>query len=258
VAASNLGDECYILDGRTVTMDSTGASKAGRVWAVSTLHGVLVEAGPAVTGPTGGTTGVVATRATRAAVKAIAAANRFDGMLVTVLTDNSMWRFNAASTLADDTAQELALEPDAGTGCWIRADKAFVMQLPVAFGRADGDTIETILEGFALRLAALPYWEVTTSWAGGSSSAIGIASNKTGYTAAGAVLGGAAGDVAATLDAGVAAGTIGTGFDSLAELQAALFVEGDTFTYEEITSAFTAGAGFVCIPVVVALSPATP
>lgn len=258
VVATDLGDECYIKDDATVTMDSTGASKAGRVWAVSATHGVLVEAGPAVAGPTGGSSGIVATRATRAAVKAIAAANRFDGQLVMVLTDNSLWRFNASSALADDTAQELALEPDAGTGCWIRADKTFVMKIPVAFGMADGATIETVPEGMALRLAGVPYWEVTTPWSGGSSSAIGISSNKTGFTAAGAVLGGAAGDVEATLVAGIAAGTIGTGFDSLAEHQAALFEEGDTLTYEEITSAFTAGAGFVCLPVFLATAPATP
>jgi len=44
VAGSDRGNECYILDGRTVTMDSTGKSKAGRVWAVDSLKGVLVEA----------------------------------------------------------------------------------------------------------------------------------------------------------------------------------------------------------------------
>jgi len=45
VAASR-GNDCYIKDDQTVTMTSTGASKAGRVWEVATIDGqscVFVE-----------------------------------------------------------------------------------------------------------------------------------------------------------------------------------------------------------------------
>lgn len=198
------------------------------------------------------------TFATKAALQGLSAKYRCDGQLAFVKADRSTWMFDAASALATDAAEALALEPTAGDGAWLRADLSFIAKLPIAFGMADGATIWTIPEGFAVRATGLPYWEVTTAWTGGSSSAIGIASSRTGFTAAGAVLGGAAGDVLATLVAGIAAGTIGTGFDSLAEIQAALFEEGDTFTYEEITSAFTAGAGFVCMPVHIAVAPATP
>jgi hypothetical protein len=46
VAAGNVGSVCYINDDQSVTMDTTTASKAGRVWAVGTIDGVasaLVE-----------------------------------------------------------------------------------------------------------------------------------------------------------------------------------------------------------------------
>jgi hypothetical protein len=43
VVATDLGNLCYILDETTVTGDPTGASAAGRVWAVDTTNGVAVE-----------------------------------------------------------------------------------------------------------------------------------------------------------------------------------------------------------------------
>jgi len=45
--AANRGSDCYILNDQTVTMLSTTASKAGRVWEVATIDGqscVFVEA----------------------------------------------------------------------------------------------------------------------------------------------------------------------------------------------------------------------
>ena len=43
VVAAGIGGVCYILDDRTVTGASAGASVAGRVWGISTLNGVAVE-----------------------------------------------------------------------------------------------------------------------------------------------------------------------------------------------------------------------
>lgn len=43
VAAANLFSDVYILDDHTVTTASSGNSKAGRVWAVDSNFGVLVE-----------------------------------------------------------------------------------------------------------------------------------------------------------------------------------------------------------------------
>lgn len=194
---------------------------------------------------------------TRTALKSIPPDLRTDGALAMVLSDRSRWVFDLASTVAD-TSENLVLTPSSGTGRWLRADHSFVMKLAVSAALANNAVIHTVPEGFALRLAGLPYWEVVTPWTGGSSSAIGISSSRTGFTADGALLGGAAGDVLAGLTAGIRPGTIGTGVDTIAEQYAGLFVEGDTFIYDEITSAFTAGDGFACIPIAIAVAPLTP
>lgn len=201
--------------------------------------------------------GALFAASTRATLKAVPSDLRYEGAQATVLSDRSRWVFSTAAVVAD-TSENLVLTPDVGSGRWMRADQSFVMKLAIGFALADGAVIHTVPEGFAIRPTGLPYWEVTEAWTGGSGSAIGIASSRTGFTAAGAVLGGAAGDVLATLVAGIVAGTIGTGFDTPAEVAAGLFEEGDTFTFERITSVFTAGAGFACIPVAIATAPATP
>lgn len=43
VAASDIGQDAYLLDDQTVTITSTGRSKAGRIWAVDAARGVAVE-----------------------------------------------------------------------------------------------------------------------------------------------------------------------------------------------------------------------
>lgn len=43
VDAGDIGNLCYIADDQTVSMTSTGASIAGRVWAVDSIKGVAVE-----------------------------------------------------------------------------------------------------------------------------------------------------------------------------------------------------------------------
>jgi hypothetical protein len=257
--AFNIGDNLTTdAQGRAVVATQAAGASQNIIGRAATASGGAAEFAGVELKQLGNLFSAVLSLADRTAVKNLAANARFDGLLVLVRSDNSLWRFNSAAAQTEDTAQELVLTPAAGTGRWHRADKAFVMKIPVDFSMADGTTIETIPEGFAVRITGLPYWEVTASWTGGAGSSIGIASNKTGFTAAGAILGGATGDVAATLVAGIAAGTIGTGLDTPAEVQAALFEEGDTFTYEEITSAFTAGAGFVCVPIHLATAPATP
>lgn len=43
LAATDIGSLCYVEDDETVTSDPTGASVAGRVWAVDTTDGVAVQ-----------------------------------------------------------------------------------------------------------------------------------------------------------------------------------------------------------------------
>lgn len=188
--------------------------------------------------------------ADRTALKAIAAANRYEGQTVLVQSDNSLWTFEASNTATTDTAEQLLIEPTAGTGAWVRADKAFIMKIPIGFADTNGEAIETIPAGFALRLIGMPYWEITTGFTGGTDSAIGISTNITGYTTAGDILGGASGDLAVTLVAGDVTGTIGDELGDMAGFHALLFIAASEIQFDRIVDAFTAGAGFVCIPVV--------
>ncbi len=201
--------------------------------------------------------------ADRTAMKAITATNRFDGMTVLVKTDNSFWRFNTAATQATDAAagsEQFVAVPAAGTGRWHRVDKCFVANFAFDFNMADAAALCTVPEGFTARVAHFPLWEVATAFTGGASSAIGVSTNKASYNTKGDLLGGASGDVAAGLTAGVKVGTIGPKIDTLAEWQALVLVEGDVIRFDRITSAFTAGVGAVRMPLIITSndSPLTP
>lgn len=248
-----------LTPGQKVTADAT--SRAVAISAASAANfenvlGTVVTAGDAgdkveVELEIGGKAYVAAsTVADRAALKAIAAANRFEGQEVVVQSDYSRWVFDADGTQAEDTADELVQQPSAGSGRWLRNDKAFIMKVPLSFANSDGDALETIPAGFCLRLTGQPYWEVTTAFTGGTSSAIGISTNITGYEAGGDILGGASGDVEATLTAGDKPGTIGDELGDQVGFHALLLEENSEIQFDAITSAFTAGAGFVCLPVV--------
>lgn len=252
VVAANLFGSVYIKDSQTVSTSDGGGTRsvAGRAIAIdgSTIY---VQAGAAVTGPSGLGASFSSGVATKAALSAIVAASRFDGMQVMVRADSSLWRFVAASTASEDEGQELVIAPDAGTGRWVTADKFKILKLPVDYTMADGDAILTVPADMVLRLAAFPFWEVTTGFTGGSSSAIGISTSISGYDTKGDILGGASGDVAATLVAGIAAGTLGGELDDNVGFQALAFEAADELQFDRITSVFTAGAGYVCVPVAI-------
>jgi hypothetical protein len=254
VTIANLWGEVYIKDGTTVSTSSGSStrSKAGRVIAIENSL-IYVQAGLAVTGPSGLGASFSSGVATKAALSAIVAASRFDGMLTMVRADGSLWRFIEASTATEDLGQELVIEPDAGTGRWVAADKTKVLKVPVAYTDADGAAVLTVPTGMVLRLAAFPYWEVTTGFTGGTASAIGISTSVSGYATGGDILGGATGDVTATLGtSGIKAGTLGGELDDHVGFQALALVSGDELQFDRITSVFTAGAGFACIPVAIA------
>lgn len=249
VQASDVFTEVYLADGTTVTTDSTSHSKAGRVMFIE--DGIVyVQAGLAVAGPTGDSGSALSSGgvASRTALKAVAAASRFDGQLVMVRSDGSLWRFVAASTQAADGSNELVLVPDAGTGRWVRADKSAILKLPIGFGTADGADLILVPAGMTLRITGFPFWEVTTAFAGGAASAIGLSTTVTGYDTKGDVLGGATGDVEAGLTAGIRPGTVGAEMD-LTGFHEILLVAGAAIEFDRITSVFTSGAGFACVPV---------
>ena len=187
---------------------------------------------------------VAASVATLAALKALSdLGDLVHGNEVTVDADGSKWRFHSSSALTGDDI--LVATPDAApsAGRWLRCPGAVDLALPIAFGTADGAVLLTIPTGARFKLESA-HWEVTTGFTGGSSSAIGVASSLN--ATAGDILGGAGGDVTATLGtAGIKTGTIGAIMDTDAELHAQMYVAASNFTFERITSAYTAGAGYV-------------
>lgn len=189
----------------------------------------------------------VSSVATLAALKAIPAKKRHEGLVKLVEVDNSLWRFHSSSSLTNDNA--LVAAPDSGSGRWLLCPGTVTMRLPITYATADATALLTLQAGQEMFVRQL-YWEVSTNFTGGSSSAIGVSSNKTAFTTKGDLLGGATGDVAATLLAASspAVGTVGAGADTVAKLRK-IFVATDTVRFDRITSAFTAGAGNVCVVV---------
>lgn len=180
---------------------------------------------------------VAASVATVTALKALGNGHeaRVHGNEVLVDADQSRWYFHATSTATGDDV--LVATPSAGSGRWLRCPGTVDLKLAIGFGTADGATLLTMPAGSRM-IVRRCYWEVTTAFTGGSSSAIGLA-GPSPHNTAGDLLGGSGGDVEATLTAGVKLGTIGA--DTAAGV---LLVAADTVTFERITSAFTAGAGY--------------
>jgi hypothetical protein len=255
VDGTDIGSTVYISGVNEVSSSSNGStrSSAGRAIALHPSYGVLVDCGLGVTGPTGASGNGLASAsvADRTALAAISAANRSDGMLALVKSDGALYRFDSASAVTEDESKQLVVAPAAGSGRWLRADKTAVLKLAFTNATADTAPLLTVPAGFVLRLAGMPFWEVTTGLTGGTSSAIGVSASAIATTK-GDLLGGAAGDVTATLGtSGIKAGTIGPKIDTPAEVQAFFLKAADFIRFDRITSAFTAGAGNVCVPVAI-------
>lgn len=123
-------------------------------------------------------------------------------------------------------------------------DAAVHMKLPIGFALLDNAVLYTVPDGKRF-LAEMFLWETTADWTGGVLSAIGLSSDQAPHETAGDLLGGAAGDVEADLQAadGVHQGTIGTSYS--AAPASVVLESGSVIRFNRIVSAFTAGAGFV-------------
>ncbi len=175
--------------------------------------------------------------ATKTALKAIAATDpiRTKGNEVLVHADGSRWMFDSASEAAD-TSEHLVLTPAAGSGRWLRCCGTVDLSLAFTYATADAAVLFTVPVGARL-IVVRGYWEITTACAGGSSSAIGL-SGPSPHNTKGDLLGGASGDVEATLTAGVKLGTIGAD-----QAVGILLKAADTVKFDRVTSVFTSGAG---------------
>lgn len=182
------------------------------------------------------------------ALSNIAAVSRADGMLCLVTSDasggTSLWRFSAASS-ATDATNNVVVAPSSGSGAWLRETGSVALSIPITFSTADATALWTCPTGcrFHVREA---WWDVGTSWTGGTNSAIGVDASVTGWSTPGDILGGASGDVAATLVSTNArmTGTIGTKMDTRAHGRLVM-IASDTLNFNRITSVFTAGAANV-------------
>lgn len=182
--------------------------------------------------------------ATMTALKAVPAKSRDHGAVKHVEADNSLWYFHSSSTLTGNDI--LVATPASGSGRWLRMPGRAYLSLPFTFATADATALLTLQAGQQLRLWDL-YWEISTDLTGGTSSAIGVSSNKTGYTTKGDLLGGAGGNVEADLTEALSptVGTIGAKLDG--DDARAIFVSANTIRFDRITSAFTAGSGSVVV-----------
>ena len=169
-----------------------------------------------------------------------------------VLVGDTPFAWNAASTVNDPTDQ-LTIRPSAidaaAPGRWVyAAGPQIVLSLPWTFATADAAVLFTTPTGVVLRPRLL-WWTVDTTPAGGSSPTIGVSSNKTGFTAKGSLLGGAAGDGAGTLLSAVSPllGTRGTraGDDRLIRenVPVATAAATPSFAIEQLLYAATIGTG---------------
>lgn len=184
----------------------------------------------------GGTNAGFGYIANATALAAIAAADRSAGMLRLKGDDGSLWRFHASSTATDATSQ-MVITPAAGSGRWLRVPGTVDLSLAFTFNTADAAVLFTVPTGARLYVAR-GYWEIAADMTGGTASAIGLSSSQAPHITKGDLLGGASGDVAATLTAGVKEGTVG------ADIAAGVILEaGATIRFDRITSAFTAGSG---------------
>lgn len=196
--------------------------------------------------------------ANMAALQALAATSLTDGQVFILQTDGSEWRYAAASVLTSDLGAG-ALGPNlvatattAGTGAFLRVGRDIDVTAATTFATADAAVLWTVPVGFVVQVLTA-FHHVTTSWTGGSSSAIGASTSSGGGSTKGDILGGSSGDVAAGL---LSTGTYGKGTKGTQIGSPALvLVGGDTLRFDRITSVFTAGASTIHFPMRVLVAP---
>lgn len=154
------------------------------------------------------------------------------------LSTGNFYRYHKSSVLTAD--DQLVIKPRGGGRFLLAPGYWFDLALPIDFNVADAAALLTLPAGCFLQ-GGRSYWEITADWTGGSSSAIGLSGSAAPHSTKGDLLGGAGGDVAATLVAagGRLLGTVG------ADVAAGIILKPtNAARFDRITSAFTAGTGF--------------
>ena len=246
--AKCLAGEVLSTAGVKLTTDSTGRCVAATVSAGTSvgLIGTLVTTATAADqiievelNPQGVMfTGAQAV-ADRTALKAIVAANRWSGLMVLVLSDLSRWCFSTIST-ATDTSENLVCTPGAGTGRWMRVDKAVDLKLAVTYATADATLLFSVPVGFRLLLSHV-WMEITADFAGGSSSSVGVSSDVAPHETKSDLFNTS---LAAALTASIKTNCVpGASYTSSPKL--VILEVGSSIRWDRVVDAFTAGTGYV-------------
>ncbi len=128
------------------------------------------------------------------------------------------------------------------------------LKLPFTFATADAAvlyTVPALTNGAAcIKLDSL-FWEVTTSFTGGTTPGIGVSSSNAKYNTKGDLLGGTGGDLTASLVSTntYVPGILGAKYASTGTTGKIFLVAGDTIRFDRIANAFTAGAGYVHVDI---------
>jgi hypothetical protein len=189
------------------------------------------------------------------ALKAVPESESSDGAPARVLAGAARggWRYHAASVLAGDDVMVVAPADGRTAGRWIREVGSYLdIALAFTFATLDAASLYALPTGFELDLLSSA-WEIGTSMTGGTTPAIGISSGQTGLSTKGDILGGAAGDLTATLVSTGAKykGTTGAKMGT----PSARLVGGNGFRFDRIADAFAAGAGTAHIGAAVIVVP---
>jgi hypothetical protein len=145
-----------------------------------------------------------------------------------------------AST-ANDATKQVSIRPtsiDSGDpGRFEILSRSFALNLAVTYQTADNAVLFTVPTGFRL-VAERLFYRVGSSFIH-PDGRVGASSSNAAYNTAGDLIGGAGGDAAAALTAGVRGGTIGAKFGSNGAVE---LVAGDTIKWNVIAAGYTAGA----------------
>jgi len=192
------------------------------------------------------------TTATIATLKAVPLLARVDGAEWMIVADGSMWRFATTSVLTTD-GDNLLIVPTVAGGAYIRMDREVDIQLAVSSATADATVLYTVPTGFRLQVT-VPFWSVSLTFTTGTAGAAGLSSSNAGLSTKGDLLGGASGDLVATLvsTGAYAKGTVGAKIGK----PAAVLSAGDTIRFDLVAGTYTAGTGIAHVPVRVILAPA--
>lgn len=191
--------------------------------------------------------------ASLATISALGASSVADGEVFLDQSAGRLWRYAAASTLTADGGFLVAAATGAGVGAFIAMDRTIDIQAAVSSATTDATVLYTVPAGFRLRLT-VPFWSVSVTFTTSSAGAAGLKSSNAGLNTAGDILGGASGDLVATLvsTGAYAKGTVGAKIGK----PPAVLSGGDTVIYNLIAGTYTAGTGIAHIAVEVLLAPA--